>query len=204
MNRLAGLLLGLLLLPGVLHAEDKPATDAAPNYYPLKQGNKWTHRLLVGDQQRGTIVSEVTATETVDGKELAKLEASVNGQVLASEHLQVTPEGVLRHKFNGMEVTPPVLLLKYPVKDGDKWEIKTAAGGDKLNGTATVTLEDVKVVAGEYKKAVKVMLDFTIENTQQQVKTTYWFADGIGMVKQDLNAGNLKVIQELEKFEAAK
>ena len=42
-----------------------------------------------------------------------------------------------------------MLLVKYPVKPGDTWEVNHQAGADKVTGTAKVgNFEEVQVPAG--------------------------------------------------------
>src|SRR5262245_17755941 len=75
--------------------KDKPPADpkadaaGAEKYYPLKVGTKWTYSS--GGNQ---FTTEVVKLEKVDDTLCAKVEATANGMVVATEHLHVGAEGV--------------------------------------------------------------------------------------------------------------
>ena len=107
--------------------DDKEKTA---NYFPMQVGNRWTYRVSVGGNT-ATAVSSIAKIETIDKIPLARLEAQVNGQVVASEHLQQTKDGVFRHRNNGQDISPPFCLLKYPVTSGAKWKGEIKVGAEK-------------------------------------------------------------------------
>ena len=103
------------------------------DYYPLKVGTKWTYDIDTGtDQNKLQAMNQIAKIETIDGKSLARLETIVNGTVVASEHLSSTPEGIFRHRVNGVEVVPPVCILKYPFKERESWEAAPTIGPQHL------------------------------------------------------------------------
>ena len=178
---------------------EKPATTAG-NYYPLDVGNRWTFRVEAGGNA-ATAISTITKIEKVDGKALSKLEATLNGKVVATEHLVATPEGIYRNRNNDMAIDPPLLLLKYPAKAGDEWKGVLNVGTEKGNYVCKTAEEMVTVPAGKFKT---LRVSITLEVAGQTVKTSYWFAKDTGFVKQTVDAGGLNVLMELEKFERAK
>lgn len=172
-----------------------------PNYYPLQVGNEWTFRVEAGGKT-AKAVSRITKIETIDKVPLALLEASVDGRVVASEHLRQTDKGIFRYRNNRQEITPPVCLLKYPAKAGAKWSGDIAVGEDKGKYFAETTEETVEVKAGKYK-AMRV--DLTVESPKTgTVKTTYWWVPDLGFVRQTIDARGANVVMELEKFQPAK
>ncbi len=180
--------------------EDK----APPNYYPLQVGNTWHYRITV-QGNTANAVSSIAKVETIDGVPLARLEATVNGKVVSVEHLSVTDKGVFRHRNNGQEITPPICLLKFPVKAGSKWDGDIAVGKEKGKYFCEAAEESVTVAAGKFKTLrVAIRLESEENGNKKTVQTTYWFAQNVGFVKQTVEAGNLNVSGELEKFEAAK
>jgi hypothetical protein len=90
------LMFGVLLLLAAASADgqDQPG-NPGPNYYPLQAGNQWTFKVTVGDNAN-TAVSRIAKIETIDKLQLARLEASVNGNVVATEHLLQTKDGIFR------------------------------------------------------------------------------------------------------------
>lgn len=174
----------------------KPAVD----YYPLAVGNEWKYRVEVGGNS-AQAVSKIAKIETIDGVAMARLEATVNGNIVATEHLRATDKGVYRHRNNGQEITPPIMLLKYPAKAGDKWEGDITVGKEKGKYSCESKEENIEVTAGKYK-AVKVTI--RLESKGQNVTTAYWFVKDVGFVRQTVEAGDLNINMELEKFEPGK
>ena len=135
---------GSLLLP---RATGGP--KGAPNYYPLKAGSQWHYRVDVGGKA-AKITNRIAKIETIDGKPQARLETVVQGNVVASEHVGVTPKGLFRYRYNDMEVSPSVCLLKFPVKDGQTWQGDHTVAGQQLKVRCREGREEVTVPAGKY------------------------------------------------------
>ncbi|MBM4068273.1 MAG: hypothetical protein FJ271_04935 [Planctomycetes bacterium] len=189
----------LLLLPivcGAAAVADEKKTD----YYPLKSGAKWHYRVQVGGQER-KIVFHLAKIETIDGQRLGRLETVADGRVVASEHLTSTAKGVFRYRYNGVEVAPPLCLLKYPVKDGDSWDSAFTVGTEKATATCRVGREEIEVPAGKFKA---VTVSVTADAANMKVSTTYWFVAGMGVVKQTADIGGNAITLELEKLEKGK
>jgi hypothetical protein len=192
----------LLLLHGTSGGANEPAQGPAPNFYPMQVGNTWTFAVTANDK-KATSVNKIARTEMVGGKALAVLELSINGKVVATEHLLQNADGVFRYRNNTEDIKPPLCLLKYPLQGNAKWGGDVTVGTEKAKYTAEAREEAVQVPAGKYK-ALRVDIKMTTDNGAQTVKTTYWFAQGVGIVKQTIDLPNLALRQELEKFSPAK
>lgn len=193
----------IALLLAASFAVAQPDKKAEPqNYYPLQVGNKWEYRVEVAGNS-AKAVSSITKMEIIDGTgtSLARLEALVNNNVVATEHLRVDGKGVFRHRNNNQEINPPICLLKYPAKAGDKWSGDITVGKEKGKYDCETKEENVEVPAGKFK-ALKVTV--TLQAKGQNVTTAYWFAKDVGFVKQTVEAGDLHITMELEKFDLAK
>ena len=194
-------LFGLLLLLSAEHASAQEGAGAtANNYYPLQAGNEWTFKVTVGGNSV-TAISRIAKIEKIDDLSLSRLEASINDKIIATEHLNQTKEGIFRHRNNGQEITPPICLLKYPVKAGAKWEGPITVGKDAGKYAAEATEEEVEVPAGKFK-ALKVAI--ALESNKQKINTTYWFVKDLGFVKQTVVTAQLNILMELEKSSLAK
>jgi hypothetical protein len=196
MKRLTGLLVFLLL---VGTAQSQPS-EADTDYYPLKVGTKWFYQVKTGNMD-DKIILQVAKKEKIDEKELFRLETVKDGNVLANEHLSSSSKGVFRNRFNGAEASPPVQLLKYPIKAGETWKEVVTVAGQKIPMTCKVGQDDVTVPAGKFK-AVTVQIDAEVGDTK--ITTTYWFVQGKGPVKQTADIAGTKVTMELEKVEMGK
>lgn len=197
MRCFAGILfvsLAILSAPSGLTADDKVRP---PDYLPLKEGTKWHYEVDIGGQKTKLVI-QVAKIESIDGRLLARLEAALTPGSTASEHLSNSPQGIFRHDFNGMKVSPPVCLLKYPVKNGASWESEHKFGDQTVKMACRVGTEEVEVPAGKYK-AVTVQVD--AELVGMKVTTKYWFAAGVGIAKQIVEVAGQKVTMVLEKVE---
>ncbi len=178
------------------------AKEKAPNYYPLKVGTKWTYDLDTGNGQKVELISEIGGRDTFNGKSLARLEVAANGKKLpATEHLDSDAEGVYRVRMNNMEVTPPIQLIKYPLKEGQTWGGETSAAGQKMTVNCSEgKIEDVQVPAGKFKA---IPTTITVTQGAVKLKNIFWFAEGVGIIKQRSEIGPQTVTLELKKYEAA-
>jgi hypothetical protein len=175
--------------------------EKAPDYFPLKSGTKWFYELNQ-DGKKIKINSQIAKVETVDGKSLALLETTINGEVTATEQLATNEKGVFRHRVNGIELSPPVCILKYPLKKDDTWETESTIANEQLKIKGKVIdNEEVTVAAGTYK-AFRVEVETSAAG--MRATTTFWFAPDVGVVKQTTDNAGKTVTAELEKFEAGK
>jgi len=176
MRQIAGFLLVLTL--GYTNTAQEAATDPekTPTYFPLKLGTKWYYEL----KQAGKTLkleSQVAKMETLDGKPLAVLEKSVNGTVAGTEHLTATEKGVFRYRVDGTELSPPVCVLKYPLKKDDTWETESTIANEQIKVKAKVLgAEEITVPAGKYK-AFRVEVETSVAGMQATV--TCWFAPDV-------------------------
>jgi len=113
MRRVTGIFVVLAAaLPSA--SQDAPGKNRLPNYYPLKAGTKWIYEADEGNGQKTQVTNRIAEIESIDGQALARLENVIDGNVASTEHLASTPKGVFRHRAKGVEVNPPVCILKYP------------------------------------------------------------------------------------------
>jgi hypothetical protein len=193
----------LILVLGIAGAAGQEASEKnkAPDYSPLKPGTKWVYELN-NDGQKVKLTIQVAKLETIGGKSLALVETSVNGMVTSTEHMLATENGVFRHRNNGVELTPPVCVLKYPFKKGETWETDATIGNEsvKVKGKAGDS-EEITVAAGKFK-TVQAVVDTAFAGNQLSV--TSWFAPDVGIVKQSVVTNGKTISAELEKFEAGK
>jgi hypothetical protein len=132
----------------------------------------------------------------------AKLETVQNGGVIAVQQIAETPAGIVRVSHNGEKVTPPLLFLKGPAAKGQSWDvdskIDSPSGTDAIKGKFSSDEEDVKVHAGEFKKAIRVKGELTING--KPATMTSWYAEKTGMVRQIISMDGQEYLLELERF----
>jgi hypothetical protein len=179
-----------------------PEKSKLPDYYPLKVGTKWTFAVDQGTGLKVQVTNQIAKLETIDGKALAVQQTVVDGKITATEHLASTPQGVFRYRMNGIVMKPPACILKYPVKEGERWEAATTAGNQRviLEFEAGKS-EEVTTPAGRYK-TVSVM--GTASEGGTKIGSTCWYAPNVGIVKQRTDSAGKQIHVELVKFEPVK
>jgi hypothetical protein len=175
--------------------------EKTPDYFPLKPGTKWSYELNQGGKKL-KISSQIAKVEETNGKSTAVLETTMNGEVASTEHLAATEKGVFRHRVNGIELSPPVCFLQYPLKKGESWETSSTLANEQLKVKGKVIdSEEVTVPAGTYK-AFRVEIETSAAGLRST--TTFWFAPDVGVVKQATENAGKMLTAELEKFEEGK
>jgi hypothetical protein len=189
----------LLAAAAGLAAQDK--LKETP-YFPLQVGTTWHYR--AGDSKS---IIRVVRHEKIGDTLCALLQTKRGDKVVGSEHVAVAADGVYRHdltvtaeKSVTQTLKPPMLVLKLPPKKGDTWKIDSKGDGKTFRGGFLVDEQQITVPAGTYQTFRVASQDLEV-NSLKPIITTF-FAEGIGMVKQIIEVGDVKIEIELEKFEA--
>ena len=179
------------------------AADDDKAYYPLKVGTKWTYKI---DGQDDRFIIVAIKEEKIAEQMCMKLEAKLKDQLVASEHLAVLKDGVYRFKFNDSAIEPPICFFKPSAKKGEKWTQAFKVADQNATGKYEMDVEDVEVPFGKYKDALVVRGDAIEKVADKDVvtKTTIWYAKNVGMVKQVITSGEMRIALILENMEAPK
>jgi len=180
------------------------AQEISSPYYPLKVGSKWHYR--VGEDQK--LLVQVAKAEEFKivrslGKDKAKeekvagftLEMVSGGRPALKEQVAILPDGVYRFSYAGKEVTPPLCILKLPPKKGDTWQVDSMIGDVKAKGTFRSGEAEIGKL-----KCITSVLQYG-ETDSRKIVLEYYFAPGLGIVKQHVRVGNIESTMELEKYE---
>jgi len=192
-----------LLASTTLLAQAPPAAVTPPpgangDFFPAKAGAKWVYK--VGE----ALVTVKVASSDKDG---TKLDTEVNGKVVASEVLLLTPEGIVRTKINNSPITPPVQILKLTggkATKGDKWKVESTVQGQAVKGEF-VTVNDKEAVtlpAGKFDAVVVEGGEFDIAGTKTSIK--YYFVSGKYIVKQSYSIQGNEAVLELKEYTEGK
>jgi hypothetical protein len=187
------------LTAAVLVARPVDAEDVKPEeFYPLKVGNVWTYS-VTGADDKFTI--KAAREEKVGNQPCIVLEATVKGNVVATEHVARLKDGLYRFKFNGATVEPPLCFCKLPAKEGQKWKHDFKVGTDNATVEFASAIEEVKVPAGKHEA---VVVRGAVKEGANEVTLRSYYAPKVGMVKQEIDLGKMQVVLKLEKFDPAK
>jgi hypothetical protein len=159
------------------------AAPGQARYFPFKVGTKWRYRVERSNGETGTQVQQISEIEKIDSRAvLARLDLIAGGSVRLTEHVSNTARGIFRHRTNFIDISPPVRLLSFPVKEGKSWASKFKEGNFEGKVTCQVVgREEIEVPAGKYHT---VIVEMVVEYVgAQKYRITTWFAAGTGVVK---------------------
>ncbi|HKP04072.1 MAG TPA: hypothetical protein VJU77_12030 [Chthoniobacterales bacterium] len=200
------LALALLTLASVSSAqaeEPKASTD----YFPLRVGDSWTYRNSA-DQSEYTL-KVLGEEKQADGSvryQVEKLAGPKDSQVKIHLWFSKAKGWVLLHgerypEHEGLEAKyePPKQYLPSPPAPEAKWEWsgKDYTQTPMLEKNRVVGSEEITVPAGKFR-AMKVVSEVT--GSSAPVTKTYWYADGVGLVKTTSEAGEIKYGSELADY----
>src|SRR5262249_20962792 len=168
------------------------------NFYPLKLGSKWHYKsaeekVLVQVAKEEEI--EIVRDKKKSKEKLYTLKITSGGREL-TEQVAVLPDGVYRFSVGGKEITPPLCILKFPIKIPDSWPVDSVCNEMPFKGVFTCDKADIKVPAfKDTYKAVRTSFK------DPKMSFEYYFAPGYGIVMQRIQVGKNNVLLELENFE---
>jgi hypothetical protein len=173
----------LALLAALAPAAPVPTGADKVLYFPTKVGAKWVQQSDKGFERTEVI----TSVEEKDGSKLVTISREQDGKQVPHLKLSVSPKGVFLVggvRDGDAEFSPPMCLLKLPLKAGEPWDFDCARGLGRLTGTATAHApEDVEVPAGKYR-AVRVEMEHQTKGGNRH-RSAYWFAPNVGWVKRE-------------------
>jgi hypothetical protein len=186
-------------------AAPAPAEAAHNPWLPARVGDTWHYRS--GD---GKFTVRVAGNEKAGEVPCVRLETVRDGKVVGTELVCFRPDGVVRadvevrsgDKSVRQIPKPPILLFPTPARKGESFRVDSVVDGRAYKGAFTIGEEQVKVPAGTYKALVIHGNNIEAEGINPTITT--WYGEGVGMVKQVIEALGQKVEIELEKFEPAK
>ncbi|MEY2564726.1 MAG: hypothetical protein QOH88_2919 [Verrucomicrobiota bacterium] len=193
----------LLFFTAGLEAK-KPKQQPAPpastaDYFPLRVGDSWNYRNTTGDAEYSLkILSEEPQP---DGSIRYTMEKLAGVRIL--DFFSKTPGWVLLHWENypeheGLQAKydPAKQYLQNPLKAGFQWTTisKDPTQTEVTEKNKVVGFETVMVPAGKFR-AMKVVSE--VSGGVAHMIKTYWYADGVGLVKTTTDGGKLKYGFEL-------
>lgn len=179
------------------------------DYFPFKKGNFWSFAMVLGDVSIKS-VAEISGVERIGDGEEAVVAWKTNGTVTQRERYRKDRAGLSRMESGmGLKLNPPMPVLKFPIQSGQTWTwTGTISGaGQELSGTMHVKVlgaAPVTTKAGKFK-AVRVHMEGSMNMKtpspqQVTIANDYWFAPGVGLVRQTATLGGQKISGAVEKY----
>jgi hypothetical protein len=164
--------------------------------FPTRAGSTWEFdgAVRAGNQtQPLKLGAKIASVNSAGGKTTVVVEWTANGNIAQSETYIVSGNEVLRSRSgqggSGV-INPPVPVLRMPIRAGNSWNWKgtITTGGQTLNGSANLRIaarERLKTPAGNLDSfRVDMTLTISLQGQNQKTVNSYWFAPGVGLVKQ--------------------
>jgi len=167
------------------------AKKVESDYFPLETGNSWVYDTRVdGVEKPFKWEVRINKIDRTGDHEAFVLETFVDDskESLIKEYYGRTNEGYVVYKrvYPREEVvnTPPVLMLKMPVQPGMQWswkgKILDAPGETSFEAEKRETVNAMNRDFDCIKVDIKTSLP-----TGEKIHSVRWFADHIGLVKED-------------------
>jgi hypothetical protein len=132
-----------------------------------------------------------------------RVEGRLPNSVTIGEELSADAQGVYRNAIFGAKLAQPLTIIKYPVKARDEWKDKIQLG--ESDGTVVIKVKDtsatIEVPAGKFTTLV---IESIVEMNGEKVVACIWYADGVGIVKQQATSGSKVMTMELKKYSPSK
>jgi hypothetical protein len=196
MKRTISLSVLLLLLAATVQAMNPPQDAKNPNMFPFAKGSQW-HFEANANGTTFNIVQEVTEFSKNGETTKAKLSANINGQDM-NEEMSSDAKGIYRHSFNNINLDKPLTIFKYPIQN-QKWSETVSMAGMEFEAKMEMKSPvDLTVGAGSYKKVIPVEINMSVQG--QEINATNYYAEDVGIVKQEMSIAGTKVTSELKKY----
>lgn len=189
---------------GALLAPPAVPNGTERNLYPLARGTTWECDIWDESDPARTVpvIAAVIAVETKDGRTTALLSATSPGEEPRQERVRSDAGGVYRDGVAGLNSDREFPIIKYPLKSGDTWSETVRLSSTDIAMTFTVGPgRPVTVPAGTF---VAVPITVAGGTNDRKVKSTKWFAEGVGIVKETFDLGDRTYVRELKKFTPGK
>lgn len=179
-----------------------PKVKPSDLYYPTVEGTKRVMQTKVGDQTT-ELTETVSKVGEKDGVYTVTISRDFGGRALEQE-FEVSAKGVFRRPTAGPGKGEPQAVFKRPANEGDTWTVEQQGFGKDATVTVTYTVgkeKEVEVPAGKFL-AIPVTMETTLGG--RAVKSTSWYAAGVGVVKLVSDSNGTERVQELKEFTVGK
>src|ERR1043165_8744448 len=196
MNRKRSLLplVLLTLAPVFIALAEEPKTS--PDYFPLRVGDSWTYRNTAdGSEYSLKVLGEEKQPDGSIRSQVEKLAGPKDSKVKMLLWFSKAKGWVLMHgerypEHEGLEAKyePPKQYLPSPLAPDVKgeWSGKDYTQTPMREESRVAGTEEITVPAGKFRAMKVVSL---VTGSSAPVTKTYWYADGIGLVKTTSEAG---------------
>ncbi len=187
--KLTGIVAALLLTIFLFTPGHGRCDELSESYFPLKAGMRWEYTVTSTQGQTQKLVITNLAPREVNGVKVTPRKWELGGSTFF-ELMKQDSSGVYRYAEQVSETAPPILVtpiechLKFPIAQGDSWDMVTKVANSTLSVNLTIesVSDEVRVPAGTFKDCLKIKQ--VGENKAGTAVIGYeWYAPKVGIVK---------------------
>jgi hypothetical protein len=184
-----GIATALLLAFSLVTPGQGRCDELGESYYPLKAGMRWEYSVTSDQGATKKLLITNLAPREVQGAKVTPRKWELGGSIFI-ELMKKDDTGIYRYAEQTGENAPPNLVtpmechLKFPIAQGNSWNMATKVGNSLLNVSLTIesVSDEVKVPAGTFKDCLKIKQ--VGENAAGTAVMGYeWYAPKVGIVK---------------------
>jgi hypothetical protein len=187
--RTTGIITALLLTFSLVMPGSIRCDELGESYYPLKEGMRWEYLVILSTSETKKLIITNLASREVLGKKVTPRQWDLGGKIFI-EFTEKDDSGIYRYaeqigaKGAPTLVTPKECHLRFPITEGNSWNMAVKVGNSTLNVTNTIesVSEEVKVPAGTYKDCLKLK-QVGGNDAGDSVLGYEWYAPKVGVVK---------------------
>jgi hypothetical protein len=187
--RMTGIVAALLLTIFLFTPGHGRCDELSESYFPLKAGMRLEYTVTSTQGQTQKLVITNLAPREVNGVKVTPRQWELGGSTFF-ELMKQDGTGVYRYAEQVSETAPPILVtpiechLKFPIAQGDSWDMVTKVANSPLTVNLAIesVSDEVRVPAGTFKDCLKIKQ--MGENKAGTAVLGYeWYAPKVGIVK---------------------
>ncbi|MBN2589735.1 MAG: zinc ribbon domain-containing protein [Sedimentisphaerales bacterium] len=172
---------------------------SSQDYFPLREGNRWAYVMSNNVQ----LTVQVTGFTEIDGVRCAIVESttdSATGTVTSREYLAVDTEGLKVYISHAQDqevvYNPPLTRIKLPFVQEQIWTSTISqADTDLVTTFEALGKKQIQTNLGTFQ-CIVIGSRANLPGQTSMMSVSY-YADGVGLVRQEMQIGNQSIIASL-------
>jgi len=187
--RTTGIVAALLLVVSLFTPGQGRGDELSEAYFPLKEGMRWEYNVISDQGATKKLLITNLAPREVKGAKVTPRKWELGGTTFI-ELMKKDDSGIYRYAEQPGENAPPSLItpiechLKFPIAQGNSWNMVTKVGNSTLSVSLTIesVSDEVKVPAGTFQDCLKIK-QVGENDAGTSVMGYEWYAPKAGVVK---------------------
>ena len=186
---MTGIIAALLLALSLFTPGHGRCDELSESYFPLKAGMRWEYTITSTQGQPQKLRISNLALREVNGVKVTPRKWELGASTFF-ELMKQDGTGIYRYAEQVSETAPPNLVtpmechLKFPIAQGNSWNMVTKVGNSKVKIVLIIesVSDEVKVPAGTFKDCLKIK-QVGENDSGISIMGYEWYAPKVGVVK---------------------